>query len=79
LKTLIYTDSVTFLKEATGGVGPDLIIEMLANVNLETDMKIINRKGIIVVGKVLSEIKFSSFKLSMNISIKSNLRKMKQQ
>ncbi|XP_060578400.1 zeta-crystallin-like isoform X2 [Ruditapes philippinarum] len=41
-----YADKIV---EATGGVGPDLIIEMLANVNLETDMKIINRKGIIVV------------------------------
>ncbi|XP_053381482.1 zeta-crystallin-like isoform X3 [Mercenaria mercenaria] len=41
-----YADKIV---EATGGVGPDLIVEMLANVNLETDLKIINRRGLIVV------------------------------
>lgn len=35
--------------EATGGQGPDLIIEMLANVNLESDLKMVNRGGLIVV------------------------------
>ncbi|KAH3710664.1 hypothetical protein DPMN_070154 [Dreissena polymorpha] len=41
-----YIDKVL---EATNGTGPDIIIEMLANVNLDTDMKIINKGGIIVV------------------------------
>jgi len=34
---------------ATAGEGPDLIIEMLANVNLETDLTLVKRKGVIVV------------------------------
>lgn len=33
-----------------GGTGPDLIVEMLANVNLNTDLELINNTGIIVVG-----------------------------
>ncbi|KAH3802526.1 hypothetical protein DPMN_156204 [Dreissena polymorpha] len=41
-----YIDKVL---EATNGAGPDIIIEMLANVNLDTDMKIVNKGGIIVV------------------------------
>ncbi|XP_052790958.1 zeta-crystallin-like isoform X2 [Mya arenaria] len=40
-----YTEKIL---EETGGVGPDIIIEMLANVNLQTDMTIINKNGIIV-------------------------------
>ncbi|XP_052219899.1 quinone oxidoreductase-like isoform X2 [Dreissena polymorpha] len=40
-----YIDKVL---EATNGAGPDIIIEMLANVNLDTDMKIVNKGGIIV-------------------------------
>ena len=39
-------------QEATNGTGPDIIIEMLANVNLATDLKIINKGGIIVVGRM---------------------------
>ncbi|KAL4218608.1 hypothetical protein ACF0H5_021198 [Mactra antiquata] len=35
--------------ESTGGNGPDLIIEMLANVNLDADMQIVNKYGIIVI------------------------------
>ncbi|XP_052251393.1 zeta-crystallin-like isoform X2 [Dreissena polymorpha] len=41
-----YIDKVL---EATNGTGPDIIIEMLASVNLATDLKIINKGGIIVV------------------------------
>ena len=41
--------SVILLQEATGGKGPDIIVEMLANVNLQTDLTIINQGGIIVV------------------------------
>ncbi|KAH3802471.1 zeta-crystallin-like isoform X2 [Dreissena polymorpha] len=41
-----YTDKIL---AATNGTGPDIIIEMTANVNLETDLKIINKGGIIVV------------------------------
>jgi len=37
------------LQEATNGEGPDVIIEMLANVNLDTDMQLINKNGYIVV------------------------------
>lgn len=35
--------------DRTNDHGPNLIIEMLANVNLETDMKIVAKKGTIVV------------------------------
>ena len=38
-----------FLQEATEGTGPDIIIEMLANVNLEKDLSMIAKKGRIVV------------------------------
>ncbi|XP_052219902.1 zeta-crystallin-like isoform X2 [Dreissena polymorpha] len=41
-----YTDKIL---AATNGAGPDIILEMLANVNLETDLEIINKGGIIVV------------------------------
>ncbi|KAH3867657.1 zeta-crystallin-like [Dreissena polymorpha] len=41
-----YIDKVL---EATNGTGPDIIIEMLANVNLDTDVNTINKGGIIVV------------------------------
>lgn len=37
------------IRAATGGRGPDLIIEMLANVNLENDMAIAAHKGRIVI------------------------------
>ena len=36
-------------QEATNGKGPDVIIEMLANVNLEKDLQLVNKDGIIVV------------------------------
>ena len=38
-----------FLQEATASAGPDIIIEMLANVNLEKDLSMIAKKGWIVV------------------------------
>ena len=38
-----------FLQEATARTGPDIIIEMLANVNLEKDLSMIAKKGRIVV------------------------------
>lgn len=41
-----YLDAI---KAATGGRGPDLILEMLANVNLEHDMSIAAMRGRIVV------------------------------
>lgn len=37
------------IREATGGKGPDLIIEMLANVNLENDMNLAAPRGRIVI------------------------------
>ncbi|XP_045209318.2 quinone oxidoreductase-like [Mercenaria mercenaria] len=37
------------MKAAMNGSGPDIIVEMLANVNLATDMTLVNRNGIIVV------------------------------
>ena len=36
-------------QEATGGKGPDIIIEMLASVNIEKDLQIINTSGTIAV------------------------------
>ena len=41
--------SCLFKQEATDGKGPDIIIEMLANVNLGTDLQLVNKNGIIVV------------------------------
>lgn len=41
-----YADKIV---ESMGGTGPDLIVEMLANVNLNTDLELINNTGIIVV------------------------------
>nr|XP_022323045.1 quinone oxidoreductase-like isoform X2 [Crassostrea virginica] len=41
-----YTDKIM---EATASTGPDIIIEMLANVNLEKDLSMITKKGRIVV------------------------------
>ena len=37
------------LGELTGGDGPDLILEMLANVNLANDLAVVARRGRIVV------------------------------
>jgi len=34
---------------STDGIGPDVIIEFLANVNLETDLKLISSFGKIVI------------------------------
>uniref|UniRef100_A0A672G7N9 Quinone oxidoreductase-like n=2 Tax=Salarias fasciatus TaxID=181472 RepID=A0A672G7N9_SALFA len=43
-----YTDKIT---EATGGKGVDVIVEMLSNVNLNTDIQLVARGGrIIVIG-----------------------------
>lgn len=39
----------TKITEATGGNGPDIIIEMLANVNLERDLQLVNKFGTVVV------------------------------
>lgn len=38
-----------FLQEATSNNGPQIIIEMLANVNLEKDLEMISKRGRIVV------------------------------
>ena len=46
-------------QEATGGKGPDIIIEMLASANIEKDLQIINTSGTIAVsprGRVNSYI-----------------------
>lgn len=45
----ISTDNREELLEFTGGKGPDVIIELLANVNLATDMEVIAKYGRIVV------------------------------
>jgi NADPH2:quinone reductase len=42
----LYLDQI---REATGGKGPDIIVEMLANVNLEQDLTLIAKRGRIVV------------------------------
>jgi NADPH2:quinone reductase len=42
-------DYLDTLRELTGGNGPDLILEMLANVNLASDLTVVARYGRIVV------------------------------
>ncbi len=42
-------DYLPSLRELTGGEGPDLILEMLANVNLAKDLSVVARRGRIVV------------------------------
>ena len=42
----LYLDQI---REATGGKGPDIILEMLANVNLDQDLELIAPQGRIVV------------------------------
>lgn len=37
------------IMEATKGTGPDIIVEMMANKNIDTDIDIINKKGIILI------------------------------
>jgi len=37
------------IREATGGAGPDLILEMLANINLAADMELAAKRGRIVI------------------------------
>lgn len=37
------------IRSATGGKGPDLIIEMLANVNLENDLALLHTRGRVVI------------------------------
>jgi NADPH2:quinone reductase len=47
-RTTGYQDAI---REATGGRGVDVILEMLANVNLGTDLKLLARRGrVIVIG-----------------------------
>jgi len=47
-RTAGYQDAI---REATGGSGVDVILEMLANVNLGTDLKLLARRGrVIVIG-----------------------------
>lgn len=46
---ILFDNYNVFNQDATNGEGPDLIIEMLANVNLEKDLTMIKRKGRIVV------------------------------
>lgn len=36
---------IYFLKDATGGHGADVIIEMLANASLSEDLKLVGNKG----------------------------------
>jgi NADPH2:quinone reductase len=42
-------DYTTRLMEVTGGAGPDVILEMLANVNLQKDLDVVARFGRIVI------------------------------
>jgi NADPH2:quinone reductase len=42
----LYLDQV---REATGGKGPDIIVEMLANVNLDQDLGLVAKRGRIVI------------------------------
>ena len=37
------------MKELTGGEGPDLILEMLANVNLQNDLELVRTYGRVVI------------------------------
>ena len=49
LRLFVEVPNSWFLQEATERTGPDIIIEMLANVNLEKDLSMIAKKGRIVV------------------------------
>lgn len=42
-------DYLGWLAELTGGRGPDVILEMLANVNLQKDLEVVGRGGRVVV------------------------------
>ncbi len=42
-------DHIDEVRDLTGGKGPDLILEMLANVNLENDLSLVARHGRIVI------------------------------
>ncbi len=43
-----------YLQEWTGGKGIDVVIEMLANVNLSNDLNLLAKKGRAMVGNPLS-------------------------
>lgn len=45
----ISAENVEALRDATNGKGPDIIIEFLANVNLQTDVEVVAKRGVIVV------------------------------
>lgn len=63
-------DNLNELKEYTDGSGPDVIIEFLANKNLELDMQIIKTKGRIVVVGARDTIEISPRHiLSRNLNI----------
>ena len=47
---------------ATGGEGPNVILEMLSNVNLQRDLEMIKSKGRIVVSnKASASASFSTY------------------
>lgn len=50
--TLLLT-YVMYLQKATGGNGVNIILEMLANVNLGKDLKLLSKNGRVMVGYVL--------------------------
>ena len=49
VKDHVTEDSIEEVLKLTNGTGPDVIIEFLANVNLETDLKLIGKYGRIVI------------------------------
>lgn len=49
---------IVIFQDATNGEGPDLIIEMLANVNLEKDLSMIRKNGRIIVSTSFMHNKF---------------------
>lgn len=63
-------DSLDDLLQLTHGEGPDIIVEFLANENLETDLKVVKTKGrIIVVGARDTIVISPRLILSRNINI----------
>ena len=55
----ITEQTINFVLEATNGKGPDVIIEFLADVNLQTDLQMIAKYGVIVVVGNRGEIKIN--------------------
>ena len=53
---------VIFLQEVTGGKGPDVILEMIASVNLQKDLEVIADFGRIVVCTISLKHVFATMK-----------------